>query len=59
MELVVPNICYDLGILPPRIFAIMIIMALATTCMTAPLLSWANLRFESDVLPANTVSPMA
>jgi Kef-type K+ transport system membrane component KefB len=39
MELVVLNIGYDLGILPARIFAIMVLMALVTTCMTGPLLS--------------------
>ena len=39
MELVALNIGYDLGILPDRIFAIMVLMALTTTCITAPLLS--------------------
>jgi Kef-type K+ transport system membrane component KefB len=39
MELIVLNIGYDLGILPARMFAIMVIMALVTTCMTGPLLS--------------------
>jgi len=39
MELVVLNIGYDLGILSPQIFAMMVIMALATTCMTGPALN--------------------
>jgi Kef-type K+ transport system membrane component KefB len=39
MELVVLNIGYDLGILSARIFVMLVIMALATTFMTAPLLS--------------------
>jgi K+:H+ antiporter len=39
VELVVLNIGYDLGILSGRIFAIMVLMALVTTCMTGPLLS--------------------
>ena len=39
VELVVLNIGYDLGILSARIFVMMVIMALATTFMTAPLLS--------------------
>ena len=39
IELVVLNIGYDLGILSGRIFAMMVMMALATTFMTAPLLS--------------------
>ena len=39
VELVVLNIGYDLGILSDRIFAMMVVMALITTFMTAPLLS--------------------
>lgn len=38
MELIVLNIGYDLGVLSPEIFAMMVIMALATTFMTGPLL---------------------
>lgn len=38
MELVVLNIGYDLGILSPSIFAMLVLMALATTFMTGPLL---------------------
>ncbi|HVD98877.1 MAG TPA: cation:proton antiporter [Cytophagaceae bacterium] len=38
MELVVLNIGYDLGILSPEIFAILVLMALTTTFMTGPLL---------------------
>lgn len=36
MELVVLNIGYDLGILSPEIFVMMVIMALVTTFMTGP-----------------------
>ncbi len=39
MELIVLNIGYDLGILKPEIFTIMVFMALATTFMTAPALN--------------------
>ena len=39
IELIVLNIGYDLGILSPRIFTIMVIMALVTTFMTGPLLT--------------------
>jgi Kef-type K+ transport system membrane component KefB len=42
IELIVLNLGYDLGILPPRIFAMMVLMALATTFMTGPLLSLAE-----------------
>jgi Kef-type K+ transport system membrane component KefB len=41
VELVALNIGYDLGILPPRIFTMMVLMALTTTFMTGPLLSLA------------------
>ncbi len=39
MELVVLNIGYDLGILKPEIFSMMVVMALVTTCMTGPALN--------------------
>jgi Kef-type K+ transport system membrane component KefB len=39
MELIALNVGYDLGILTPEIFAMMVLMALATTAMTGPLLS--------------------
>jgi len=38
MELVVLNIGHDLGLLPAGLFAMMVVMALVTTCMTGPLL---------------------
>ena len=38
MELVVLNIGYEMGVLPPSIFVILVIMALVTTFMTTPLL---------------------
>lgn len=42
MELVVLNIGYDLGVLSPEIFAMLVIMALATTFMTGPALDLIN-----------------
>jgi Kef-type K+ transport system membrane component KefB len=39
VELIVLNIGFDLGILSPKVFTMMVIMALVTTCMTGPLLS--------------------
>jgi hypothetical protein len=38
MELIVLNIGYDLGFIPPHVFTMLIIMAVTTTVMTAPLL---------------------
>jgi len=40
MELIALNVGYDLGILTPAIFAMMVIMALVTTAMASPLLSF-------------------
>lgn len=42
MELVVLNIGYDLGVLKPEVFAMMVIMALVTTFMTGPSLDLIN-----------------
>ena len=42
MQLIVLNIGYDLGILSPEIFAMMVLMALVTTFMTGPALDFIN-----------------
>lgn len=42
VELVVLNIGYDLGLASPRLFTMLVIMALVTTFMTAPLLRWIH-----------------
>lgn len=42
MELIVLNIGYEMGILPPPIFVMLVIMALVTTFMTTPALSLIN-----------------
>ncbi|MCZ8284055.1 MAG: cation:proton antiporter, partial [Bacteroidia bacterium] len=52
MELVVLNIGYDLGVLSPEIFAMMVIMALLTTFMTGPALDLIN-KFLPEVKTAN------
>jgi len=46
MELVVLNIGYDLGVLTPEIFTMMVIMALLTTFMTGPALDLINYIFK-------------
>ncbi len=50
MELVVLNIGYDLGIISPEIFTMMVIMALVTTFMAGPLLGL----IRSGAVPAKT-----
>lgn len=46
MELVVLNIGYDLGVLSPEIFSMMVIMALVTTFMTGPALDLIEKTFK-------------
>lgn len=40
MELIVLNIGLDLGVISPTLFAMMVLMALATTIATTPVLGW-------------------
>ena len=42
MELIVLNIGLDLGIISPPLFAMMVLMALATTLATTPILQRLN-----------------
>ena len=59
IELIALNVGYDLGILSPRIFAMLVLMALVTTAMTGPLLSLADyLRSKRNTVahPAVAVS---
>ena len=55
MELIALNVGYDLGILTPEIFAMMVLMALVTTAMTGPLLSlslnWGRRREPAAAAP--------
>jgi len=47
MELIALNIGYDLGIFSPRIFAMLVIMALVTTALTGPLLTFFRERIST------------
>lgn len=49
MELVALNIGYEMGVLPPEIFVILILMALITTFMTTPLLKLNDKIFKAVV----------
>jgi K+:H+ antiporter len=60
MELVVLNIGLDLGILSPALFTMMVLMALLTTFMTSPLLSWIYLRqfrFSAAAAAERAIAP--
>ena len=48
MELVVLNIGYELGVLSPKVFTMMVIMALVTTFMTGPALDVINFIFKTN-----------
>jgi len=54
MELVVINVGHDLGIIPPSVFCMLVIMALVTTVMTTPILLRAmrGTELESGVVSA-------
>ncbi|MCI0410407.1 MAG: cation:proton antiporter, partial [Acidobacteria bacterium] len=39
IELIALNVGYEMGVLSPRVFTMMVLMALITTCMTGPLLA--------------------
>jgi Kef-type K+ transport system membrane component KefB len=48
VELVILNVGLDLHILSPTLFSMMVIMALATTFMTSPLMDWIHPEQKSD-----------
>jgi hypothetical protein len=49
MELVILNIGYELGILTPEIFAMLVIMALVTTFLTGPMIQAINYIFDHPI----------
>ena len=48
VELVILNVGLELHILSPTLFSMMVIMALATTFMTSPLMDWINPHVNPD-----------
>lgn len=51
MELIVLNIGYDLGVLSPMVFTMLVLMALVTTFMTCPALSWIErIRWKREAM---------
>ncbi|MEI9936341.1 MAG: cation:proton antiporter [Pseudomonadota bacterium] len=57
MELIVLNVGLDLGVISPKIFTMMVIMALVTTIMTTPLLQLVAPR-SFEVRSASSVDPV-
>ena len=61
IELIALNLGYDLGILSPRIFTMLVLMALVTTLMTGPLLHVRNVlsrRRAGVAAPAGSETPV-
>lgn len=58
MELIVLNLGLDLGVISPKLFTMMVIMALVTTFLTTPLLRWMYPPSEQarDALPLAPVA---
>jgi Kef-type K+ transport system membrane component KefB len=50
MGLIAVNIGRDLGVIPDTIFCMMVLMAIATTIMTSPILRWL-LRHDANIHP--------
>jgi Kef-type K+ transport system membrane component KefB len=55
IELIALNIGYDLGILSPPMFTMLVIMALVTTCLTGPFLSLAEFLRGKTALSINAI----
>lgn len=54
MELIVLNVGLDVGVISPRLFAMLVVMAVVTTLATAPLLRLLNRRTGMAALGATT-----
>lgn len=59
MELIVLNIGYEMGILPPSIFVMLVIMALVTTFMTTPALTLINKIFPDKNIEKEYIKQQA
>jgi K+:H+ antiporter len=56
VELIVLNLGYDLGVLSPTVFTMMVLMALVTTFMTAPALYWIErIRSKQDAMSVKSL----
>ncbi len=56
MELVVLHLGYDLGVLSPTVFTMMVLMALLTTFMTSPALNWIErIRWKRETMSVKSL----
>ncbi len=57
MELIILTIGYEMGILPPAIFVMLVLMALVTTMMTGPLLNFIDFCYrKKEATLSRTIS---
>jgi Kef-type K+ transport system membrane component KefB len=60
MELIVLNIGLELGVISPALFAMMVLMALATTMATSPILHLLGVEMNAvDVAPSTPIRKAA
>ena len=59
VELVVLNVGLDIGVLTPRTFTMMVLMALVTTFITGPALSWIERGRSRSALRPATSEPVS
>lgn len=57
MELIVLNIGLDMGVISPKLFAMMVLMAIVTTMMTSPVLQMLMPSFAAERNPESSPSP--
>ena len=59
MELVILNVGLDIGVISRELFAMMVLMALATTFMTTPLVTWLLRVWQREPADAHAVTATA
>ena len=59
MELVILNVGFDIGVISRELFAMMVLMALATTFMTTPLVTWLLRVLQREPADAHAVTATA
>jgi Kef-type K+ transport system membrane component KefB len=56
VELIVLNIGYDVGVLSPAVFTMLVLMALVTTFMTSPALYWVErMRWKQEAMSVESL----
>jgi Kef-type K+ transport system membrane component KefB len=54
MELIVLNVGYERGVISPKLYTMMVLMALVTTFATTPLLQWLRPTLAREPSPEDT-----